>query len=295
MILLVVVAAATLGAGAWDYPTQSSWASPAVGGTGNQCGAAGDQSPIDLDTRSGTAYPEFFSDGTKGALDFSKSTERYAVNLVTNKYTWKVEYPSSAQRPTVGWGGKVYSLEHFHFHSPSEHLINGEFAAMEMQMMHKAPDGQSLVVAVLLDAEKDGEPHPFLKEFWSSFPNSDSDAPVVKELAGAPYKQMVPALGHMDGLMQYMGSLTNPPCTTNTVWIVMLHRAKVSDGQLSAFRAAIDRVPNNQLKIDQAFMPAGVTESVWNAQLGVNNREQQALGTRQVFFYEPGLREMVAA
>merc|ERR1719162_2585162 len=184
---------------------------------------------------------------------------------------------------------------------------------MEMHMVHKAPapDTQALVMAVMLDMNADAVAHPFLAKFWPpaavTFPKTVTSTPaavtavvpVATTLKGNPYAQMVPSLGHADGFMQYNGSFTTPPCTTNTVWLIMLHRPKISKAQFDVYRAGISAVPGNQLKVDaltayNADTMPGMTVA-WNATQGVNNRPIQIPGNRTVFYYEPGFFEKIGA
>jgi carbonic anhydrase len=46
----------------------------------------------------------------------------------------------------------------FHFHSPSEHTINGQHMDLEMHMVHLTEDGGlGAVLAILFDAEEGGD------------------------------------------------------------------------------------------------------------------------------------------
>ena len=42
---------------------------------------------------------------------------------------------------SVSHQGKAYHLVQFHFHSPSEHSVDGELMAAEMHLVHQAADG----------------------------------------------------------------------------------------------------------------------------------------------------------
>ncbi|KAL0374867.1 UNVERIFIED_CONTAM: Alpha carbonic anhydrase 1, chloroplastic [Sesamum radiatum] len=69
------------------------------------------------------------------------------VTLVNNKFTVAIQYPDHTGGITVD--EKQYALKQMHWHSPSEHRIDGNRYAAELHMVHVADDGKVLVVATL--------------------------------------------------------------------------------------------------------------------------------------------------
>jgi hypothetical protein len=57
--------------------------------------------------------------------------------------------------------GKRYRLSQFHFHTPSEHLLDGEAFPMELHLVHQANDGELLVLGVFIEL---GDRHKELKQ-----------------------------------------------------------------------------------------------------------------------------------
>jgi carbonic anhydrase len=53
--------------------------------------------------------------------------------------------------------GLEAELKQFHFHSPSEHKVNGHSLAMEMHFVHATKNGDLVVVGVMI---AEGEEHP---------------------------------------------------------------------------------------------------------------------------------------
>lgn len=51
--------------------------------------------------------------------------------------------------------GQKYTLLQFHFHTPSEHTVNGKHFDMEMHMVHKDKDGNLAVVGILINKGKE--------------------------------------------------------------------------------------------------------------------------------------------
>lgn len=59
--------------------------------------------------------------------------------------------------------GTVYELQQAHWHSPSEHSINGRTYSLELHMVHKSTDPTSKhQIAVIGVLYKIGTPNPFL-------------------------------------------------------------------------------------------------------------------------------------
>ena len=76
---------------------------------------------------------------------------------------------------TIG-GGKTYSSRQFHFHTPSEHLIDGMTYPMEMHIVSVLKDSnaknnpQYLVIGLLF---KMGRENKFIKEFFNEIPSEE--------------------------------------------------------------------------------------------------------------------------
>ncbi|KAL8094793.1 alpha carbonic anhydrase 7-like [Apium graveolens] len=129
--------------------------------------------------------------------------------------------------------GTVYVLQQCHWHSPSEHSINGRRYDMELHMVHKDNNDKVAVVGQLY---KIGKPDAFLsklsKEIMSLADKRNSkrvgklDAKEI-ELAGRNY-------------YRYMGSLTVPPCTEGVTWILNQELGTVSEDQVKLLRDAVN-------------------------------------------------------
>jgi len=57
--------------------------------------------------------------------------------------------------------GKQYRLKQMHWHSPSEHTVDGQRFPVELHMVHASDDGNVTVVATLY---RFGRPDPFLSQ-----------------------------------------------------------------------------------------------------------------------------------
>ena len=58
-------------------------------------------------------------------------------------HTFQVEHLQAS----LSWKDERYSLLQFHFHTPSEHTINGKKYPMEMHLVHKDARHQNKVIS----------------------------------------------------------------------------------------------------------------------------------------------------
>jgi carbonic anhydrase len=178
------------------------------------CAGGKQQSPINLQGQKD-------EDLTNIVFNY-KPTE---VEILNNGHTVEVEY---APGSTIEVNGKTYELKQFHFHSPSEHLLNGKVYAVEMHLVHKAADGSVAVVGVFMD---EGAENAAFKPVWDHLPAKEqpaTDAGVEINAANLlPAEQMT---------FRYAGSLTTPPCTEGVNWFVMAAPVTVSKTQVDAFQ-----------------------------------------------------------
>ena len=124
----------------WDYKN-TNWAS--LDPSFKTCGTGKSQSPIDINPNNLLPGPGF-------AFNYAPSTGR----VLNNGHSIQVDLGKSAKGSLnqVLVNGKAYDLKQFHFHTPSEHTINGRRAPMEAHLVHKNAQGQLAIVAVMIFA-----------------------------------------------------------------------------------------------------------------------------------------------
>ncbi|KAK5841593.1 hypothetical protein PVK06_003914 [Gossypium arboreum] len=132
--------------------------------------------------------------------------------------------------------GIEYVLLQVHWHSPSEHTINGKRYALEAHMVHKAADPNvksGLAVSALL--YEDGSPNDFLCKLISNI--TDMTDEVQQRSMGVTDPNLI----EIDGVeyYRYIGSLTVPPCTESVIWIINKKIATVSKEQVHTIREAV--------------------------------------------------------
>ncbi len=121
-----------------------------------------------------------------------------------------------------------YSLRQFHFHSPSEHRIDGQSYDMEIHLVHQSEDGRIAVVAVMLEV---GLENLSLERLWAELPQR------IGQVSGEVELNAADLLPGRTNYYLYEGSLTTPPCTEGVQWIVLKEPQFISLSQMTRFRA----------------------------------------------------------
>ena len=108
------------------------------------------------------------------------------VDIVNNGHTIQVD--------TVGSGVLVigqdrYVLQQFHFHTPSEHTVDGRSYPLEAHFVHKTANGKLAVVGLLFE---EGAENPALTPYWSRLPKS-AGPPVDLGRGGVDVLNVLPA------------------------------------------------------------------------------------------------------
>ncbi|PQP96603.1 alpha carbonic anhydrase 1 chloroplastic [Prunus yedoensis var. nudiflora] len=140
---------------------------------------------------------------------------------------------------TLDVDGKNYDLKQMHWHSPSEHRLNGVQFPAELHLVHQASDGSVSVVSVLFQFGKDDILISKIK---------DKLTELAQETCKKEEDGHIP-LGTVDinefqkksrKYFRYVGSLTVPPCTENVVWNILGKVRTISQDQLNALKAPLD-------------------------------------------------------
>lgn len=124
--------------------------------------------------------------------------------------------------------GKNYALMQIEFHRPGETRLGGRTFEMEVQLQHRADDGQLAIVSVLLER---GVENPVIQTILNNLPleRGGEVAPPEQLL---DLERLLPADRRY---FAFMGSLTTPPCTENVLWLVFKEPQRISGPQLDIF------------------------------------------------------------
>ncbi|KAL8489473.1 hypothetical protein ACS0TY_024905 [Phlomoides rotata] len=126
--------------------------------------------------------------------------------------------------------GSRYVLRQCHWHTPSEHTVNGRRYKMEVHMVHNNSEGHLSVIGIMY---KLGRPDTFL-------------AKLIDVIKGVTHKEK--DAGRVNPwdikfgsrkYYRYLGSLTVPPCTEGVVWTILKKVRTVSREQMRTLREAV--------------------------------------------------------
>mmetsp|Transcript_20430 Transcript_20430/g.55004 ORF Transcript_20430/g.55004 Transcript_20430/m.55004 type:complete len:221 (+) Transcript_20430:511-1173(+) len=131
----------------------------------------------------------------------------------------------------ANFNGTRYDMLQFHFHSPSEHHLDGLAYPMETHFVYKdSASGSVLVLAVLwkLGLERS----TFLDQLWlPNLPAYGESRPVSVSLNDLDVSG--------DGALSYSGSFTTPPCTQGVNWVLLKHTPTMAEEQMHEFEQLI--------------------------------------------------------
>lgn len=195
------------------------------------CAQGKNQSPIDL------------TNAVRGDLaDLAFSYKGKAVALTNNGHSLQAEVKG---QNTLTVDGTVFELKQFHFHTPSENLIQGEQYPLEAHFVHADKQGNLAVVSVMYEVN---EQNPQLEQLSSVLPEEGETARLAHSF------QVADMLPETDSYYRFNGSLTTPPCSEGVRWFVL----------------------------DQAQSLSAEQRQKLHKVMGNNNRPLQALNARKV-------------
>ncbi|MFI5155603.1 MAG: carbonic anhydrase family protein [Chitinophagales bacterium] len=149
--------------------------------------------------------------------------------------------------------GKNYTPRQFHFHTPSEHLVDGVTFPLEMHIVNTLNDtadankSSFLVIAVLF---KMGAENKFIREFLNKIPHEEGEKNALQSgevKLDDLFSQFVGK--QIKSYYSYKGSFTTPPYTESVQWVVLKYVAQASEEQIMA----IEKMEGNNARHVQAI------------------------------------------
>ena len=178
-----------------------------------KCGNGNRQSPIDI------------RDGMKVELEqISFDYHPSSFNVVDNGHTVQVGV-SGGNYITVQ--NRMFELQQFHFHRPSEERINGKAFEMVVHLVHRDAEGRLAVLALLLER---GAPQATIQTVWNNLPLEQFETMQPSILLDPA--ELLPT---RRDYYTYMGSMTEPPCSEGVLWMVMKQPVQASAAQMALF------------------------------------------------------------
>jgi carbonic anhydrase len=148
-----------------------------------------------------------------------------AYSVVNNGHTIQANAPAGNG---MILGTDRFDLKQFHFHTPSEHALNGRRLAMEAHFVHAQASGRLAVIGVFLVP---GRANPAFAAVMAAAPKEEGEDELEKPLDIRPF------LPRSRALFRYEGSLTTPPCSEVVDWNVYEQPVEVAQKDIDLFRA----------------------------------------------------------
>jgi len=157
---------------------------------------------------------------------------------------------------------EAFSLIQFHFHCPSEHMIDGRQYPLEIQFVHQQQKTGELAIVSHLYTDGD-KGDVFIDDIIKG-----KTPPRKKEsyrINWIDYNLLNP---ERKNYVHYDGSLTQPPCTENVAWFINSDLFSCSREQLAWLREAlpfdnarpIQNIHNRELTKCTGYMECNVIE-----------------------------------
>jgi carbonic anhydrase len=176
------------------------------------------QSPVDIDTGAAAGA---HAPGLR--LVYARAAR---LEIVNTGETVRADLPAGAGHLLLD--GERFELLQFHFHTPSEHELDGRRFALELHLVHQSAAGALAVVGAVVER---GASHAVLDRVFRNLPEIGETEPVV--VRGFRLRRLVPARPEA---FHYVGSLTTPPCTEEVSWFVRAKVIQMSRRQIADFR-----------------------------------------------------------
>jgi carbonic anhydrase len=182
------------------------------------CSIGKQQSPINLAEAN-----------AKDLSDISFHYQPSALRVLNNGHTVQANYDKGSY---IEVDGKRYDVVQFHYHTPSEHAVDGKLFDGEFHIVHKSAEGKLAVVGILLEKGKNNKAYqPFLSHLPAE-ESPEQDAGIKLNAADLLPKEQT--------TYRYSGSLTTPPCTEGVSWLVMKTPVQLSKTQLNTLSKLFD-------------------------------------------------------
>ncbi len=215
-LLLALTVSAFIGgvaqASGWGY--EGEYGPEHWGSVSKTCAQGVNQSPIDV-----TA-------GAKANLEPLKFNYTGKVTALTNNGHSLQATVTGDNTLTVD--GDVFELKQFHFHTPSENLVNHNQFPLEAHFVHADKDGNLAVVSVMYEI---GDKNAELEKLTATLPTREN----TQQLATSfNVNDMLPS--SVEKYYRFNGSLTTPPCTEGVRWFVIKQTGTLSEVQEKALK-----------------------------------------------------------
>jgi carbonic anhydrase len=192
------------------------------------CGDGRSQSPIDIKISAKAGQTNWVFNYNTTSLKIAH--HQHVDDILDNGHTIQITVEEGS---TFTLDDKTYHLKQFHFHTPSEHTVEGKHLPMEMHWVHQSDDGGFGVIGILFEEGRANENLTKIIEHLPSLPGESSHFTEVKLDLAVHIPENISAY-------HYTGSFTTPPCTENVAWLVLQNKFTMSADQIKAFSSRLN-------------------------------------------------------
>ncbi len=134
-----------------------------------------------------------------------------------------------------------YDLVQIHFHTPSEHTVNGIRYPIETHLVHRSKQKDRFLVLAIFGIE--GQESETLERLESFLPLKEGEEKIINTAL-----DLTTIFPHNKDYYSYSGSLTTPPCTENVNWIIFKEPSILSLEEVIRMR---DNMPLRNFRNEQ--------------------------------------------
>ena len=200
----------------WNYKGEGSpknW-----GQFSSTCSIGKNQSPIDIiNTDSQDLTNPFFH------------YQPSKLHILNNGRTIRINYDRGSY---LDLDGETYDVKQFHYHTPSEHSINGKLFPAELHIVHEKNGDYAVVGILLAEGETDNSAYQPVIDNLPAGVSPQIDVGITINAA-----ELLPS---NRTTYRYSGSLTTPPCTEGVNWFLMTTPVQLSSAQIASLTTAIN-------------------------------------------------------
>lgn len=214
-------------AGDYSYDSSSSKGPSNWGSLSDEfttCGTGTSQSPIDFPTSYELSI-------------LARPVPVYSIATMTlhgKTENWALECETAEKCGELIYHGLSYKVVNIHFHTPSEHFVDGKQYPLECHIVHQEPETEQLVVLATMFEYAAGL-------LGNTGPNAVITTIMDKICANETTIEVPLAaiLGTAEGILSYNGSLTTPPCTEGVTFFMQEKVQIVSETQRNNYAHTI--------------------------------------------------------
>lgn len=196
------------------------------------------QSPINI-----------LSGSVEGILTSNININAHCNAVENTGHSVQLDFDSTSK---IVFDKDIYDFKQLHFHTPSEHQIDGITYPMEMHMVNVLSNDKSdkphyLVIGVLF---KMGKTNPFINEFINKIPRGHKGLVNVND-SEVNLEDLFGKYGceEMKHYYHYNGSLTTPPFTETVSWHINQVIFEASEEQIKI----LNKIEGNNARHIQAL------------------------------------------